>query len=189
MMSSKKLAQLSKKWQGISAIGRRRVTTTDKDVHPSCSSVAGKGHFVVYSSDGRRFEIPIACLRTMIFEELLRMSQEEFGFTSEGRITLPCDMTMMEYVMCLLRREASEDVERALLSSIITTCHHPSRMMQAATGLHQQFAVRSSSRVNVSRFFFLFLCSIFFPGCTFGAHLLCNVFPRVPYCGCTDGCM
>ncbi|EMS63513.1 hypothetical protein CFC21_097760 [Triticum aestivum] len=144
MMSSKKLAQLSKKWQGISAIGRRRVTTTDKDVHPSCSSVAGKGHFVVYSSDGRRFEIPIACLRTMIFEELLRMSQEEFGFTSEGRITLPCDTTMMEYVMCLLRREASEDVERALLSSIITTCHHPSRMMQAATGLHQQFSVRSS---------------------------------------------
>lgn len=144
MMSSKKLAQLSKKWQGISAIGRRRVATTEKDINPSCSSVAGKGHFVVYSSDGRRFEIPLACLRTTVFEELLRMSQEEFGFTSDGRITLPCDTTMMEYVMCLLRREASEDVERALLSSITMTCQHPSRMMQPPSELNQQFAVWSS---------------------------------------------
>ncbi|KAE8781670.1 auxin-responsive protein SAUR36-like [Hordeum vulgare] len=144
MISSKKLAQLSKKWQGIGAIGRRRFTASDKDIHPSCSSVAGKGHFVVYSSDGRRFEIPLVCLHTTVFEELLRISQEEFGFTSDRRITLPCDTTMMEYVMSLLRREASQDVERALLSSIVTTCHHPSRMMQPTSGLDQQFAVRSS---------------------------------------------
>jgi hypothetical protein len=48
---------------------------------------------------------------------------------------------MMEYVMCLLRREASEDVERALLSSIAMTCHHPSRMMQPPSGLNQKLAV------------------------------------------------
>ncbi|EMS63512.1 hypothetical protein TRIUR3_03844 [Triticum urartu] len=144
MISSRKLAQLSKKWQGIGAIGRRRFAISDKDIHPSCSSVAGKGHFVVYSSDGRRFEIPLVCLRTTVFEELLRMSQEEFGFTSDGRITLPCDTTMMEYVMCLLRREASQDVERALLSSIVTTCHRPSRVMQPPSGLNQQFTVHSS---------------------------------------------
>uniref|UniRef100_A0ACD5ZVT1 Uncharacterized protein n=1 Tax=Avena sativa TaxID=4498 RepID=A0ACD5ZVT1_AVESA len=144
MMSSKKLAQLSKKWQGIGTIGRRWAMTTDKGVHSSCSSVAGKGHFIVYSSDGRRFEIPLACLRTTVFEEILRMSQEEFGFKSDGRITLPCDTAMMEYVMCLLRREASEDVERALLSSITMTCHHPSRMMQAPTEHDQRFSVWSS---------------------------------------------
>ncbi|CAM0911691.1 unnamed protein product [Alopecurus aequalis] len=143
MMSSKKLAQLSKKWQGIGTIGRRWATTADKGVHPSCSSVAGKGHFIAYS-DGRRFEIPLACLRTTLFEELLRMSQEEFGFTSDGRIRLPCDTTMMEYAMCLLRREASEDVERALLNSITMTCHHPIRIMQVPTDLNQQFAVWST---------------------------------------------
>ena len=143
-MSSKKLAHLSKKWQGIGTIGRRWATTTDKGVHPSCSSVAGKGHFIVYSSDGMRFEIPLACLRTTLFEELLRMSHEEFGFTSDGRITLPCDATVIEYVMCFLRREASEDVERALLNSIAMTCHHPSRMTQAPTELNQQFAVWST---------------------------------------------
>jgi len=142
MISSKKLAQLSKKWQGMGAIGRRRVTTVDKEINPSCSSiVAGKGSCIVYSSDGKRFEIPLTYLRTTVFVELLKLSQEEFGFTSDGRITLPCDTAVMEYVMCLLRREASEDVVKALLSSIVMPCHHQSRL---SSGLNQQFAVCSS---------------------------------------------
>ncbi|CAM0911690.1 unnamed protein product [Alopecurus aequalis] len=144
MISSKKLAQLSKKWQGVGAIGRRKVTIVDKEIHPSCSPVAGKGNCVVYSSDGKRFEIPLVCLRMTVFQELLRMSREEFGFTGDRRITLPCDTTTMEYVMCLLRREASEDVERALLTSIEIICHHPSRMTQPHGGLKQQFSVCSS---------------------------------------------
>jgi hypothetical protein len=144
MVSSKKLAQLSKKWQGVGNIGRRRVTILDKEIHPSCGTVAGKGHCVVYSFDGKRFEIPLACLRTTVFEELLRMSREEFGFTCDGGITLPCDAATMEYVMCLLRKEASEDVERALLSSLVMICHHPSRMMQLPSRLNQQIAVHSS---------------------------------------------
>ncbi|XBI37921.1 hypothetical protein VPH35_123109 [Triticum aestivum] len=106
-------------------------------MHPSCSTVADKGHRVVYSSDGRRYEIPLVCLCTRVFQELLRMSQGECGFTNDGRITLPCDTAVMEYVMCLLRREASKDVERALLSFIVITCHHPSRMVQSLSGLNQ----------------------------------------------------
>jgi len=117
----------------------------DKEINPSCSSiVAGKGNCIVYSSDGKRFEIPLAYLHTTVFAELLKLSQEEFGFTSDGRITLPCDTAVMEYVMCLLRREASEDVEKALLSSILMPCHHPSRMVQPPSGMNQQFAVCSS---------------------------------------------
>ncbi|KAL6644388.1 hypothetical protein ACP70R_015996 [Stipagrostis hirtigluma subsp. patula] len=141
MISSKKLAQLSKKWQGMGAIGRRRVATVDKEINPSCSSVADKGNFIVYSSDGRRFEIPLACLRTTFFAELLKLSQEEFGFAGDRRITLPCDAAVMEYVICLLRSEASEDVERALLSSIVMPCNRPSRMVPPPSGLNQQIAV------------------------------------------------
>ncbi|TKW11666.1 hypothetical protein SEVIR_6G247300v4 [Setaria viridis] len=145
MISSKKVAQLSKKWQGMGAIGRRRVTTVDKEINTSCSSiVAGKGNCIVYSSDGKRFEIPLTYLRTTVFAELLKLSQEEFGFTSDGRITLPCDTAVMEYVMCLLRREASEDVEKALLSSVVMPCRHQSRMVQPSSILTQQFAVCSS---------------------------------------------
>jgi hypothetical protein len=141
MISSKKLTQLSKKWQVRLREGSQ-LTTVDKD--PSCSSVvSGKGNCVVYSSDGKRFEIPLTYLQTRVFAELLKLSQEEFGYTSDERITLPCDTAVMEYVMCLLRREASEDVEKAL-SSIVMPCHHQSRMVQPSSRFNNQFALSSS---------------------------------------------
>ncbi|XP_066160093.1 auxin-responsive protein SAUR36-like [Oryza sativa Japonica Group] len=76
--------------------------------------------------------------------QLLRMSQEEFGFAGgDGRITLPCDAAAMEYVMCLLRRNASEEVERAFLSSVVTMpCQNSGRTMPPVA-LHRQFAVCS----------------------------------------------
>uniref|UniRef100_I1QQY9 Auxin-responsive protein n=1 Tax=Oryza glaberrima TaxID=4538 RepID=I1QQY9_ORYGL len=53
------------------------------------------------------------------------MSREEFGFAGDdGKITLPCDASVMEYVLCLLRRDASEEVERAFLSSMSSSCHY-----------------------------------------------------------------
>jgi hypothetical protein len=97
----------------------------------------------MYTADGRRFEVPLAFLATTIFAELLRMSQEEFGFTSDGGITLPCDAEVMEYVMCLLRRNASEDVERAFLSSVVMSCQDSSCGVPPVA-LHQQFSVCSS---------------------------------------------
>ena len=127
----KRLVQMAKKWQRMAALARKRLTTTPgKEADASCgasTSVAVKGHCVVYSSDGRRFEVPLEYLGTAVFSELLSMSQEEFGFAGDdGRITLPCDAAVMEYVMCLLRRDASEEVARAFLSSIsmVRPCHH-----------------------------------------------------------------
>ncbi|KAJ1290672.1 hypothetical protein BS78_02G263400 [Paspalum vaginatum] len=129
MISAKRLAQMAKKWQRMAAMARKRLTSTPgKEAEGSCSastSVAGKGHRVVYSSDGRRFEVPLAYLGTAVFGELLSMSQEEFGFAvDDGKIRLPCDAAVMEYVMCLLRRDASEEVIRAFLSSMVRPCHH-----------------------------------------------------------------
>ncbi|XP_062199006.1 auxin-responsive protein SAUR36-like [Phragmites australis] len=145
MISAKRLVQMAKKWQRMAALARKRLTSTPaKETEGSCgasTSVAGKGHCVVYSADGRRFEVPLACLGTTVFGELLTMSQEEFGFAGDdGRITLPCDATVMEYVMCLLRREASEDVERAFLSSIVRPCHTICSVVPSI-GLNQQLAV------------------------------------------------
>ena len=75
--------------------------------------------------------MPFVYLSTMVFGELLMMSQEEFGFASSegGRITLPCDATVIEYVLCLVRRDASEEVERAFLSSIVGHCHGQDALM------------------------------------------------------------
>uniref|UniRef100_A0A0D9XG93 Auxin-responsive protein SAUR36 n=1 Tax=Leersia perrieri TaxID=77586 RepID=A0A0D9XG93_9ORYZ len=139
MIHPKKLAQLAKKFQHkmSSSAGRARHTavTGDDCCSTSAASLAGKGHCVVYAADGARFEVPLPYLATSLFGELLAMSHEEFGFAGDdGRITLPCDASVMEYVMCLLRRDASEEVEKAFLSSIARPCHN-------VGVLNQQFAV------------------------------------------------
>lgn len=66
------------------------------------------------------FKVPLALLGTTVFSELLQIPQEEFGFTCPdgGRITLPCDASVMEYAMCMLRRSTSEEMEVAFLSSM-----------------------------------------------------------------------
>ncbi|CAL5082680.1 unnamed protein product [Urochloa decumbens] len=127
MISAKRIAQLAKKWQRNAALGRKRLTLTwPKE---ASVSVASKGHCAVYTADGARFEVPLACLGTVLFAELLRMSQEEFGFGGDdGRITLPCDATVMEYAMCLLRRGTSAEVEKAFLSTMAASCHYASRV-------------------------------------------------------------
>ncbi|PUZ71793.1 hypothetical protein GQ55_2G343100 [Panicum hallii var. hallii] len=102
MVSAKRLVQMAKKWQRMAALARKRITSPAKETEGSLcstSSVAGKGHCKVYSADGRRFEVPLAYLDTTIFVELLSLSQEASGFGGDdGRITLPCEAAVMEYV-------------------------------------------------------------------------------------------
>ncbi|BAF25755.1 Os09g0546300 [Oryza sativa Japonica Group] len=124
MISAKRLVQLAKKWQRMAALGRKRVMAAAQETEECSTSVAVKGHCVMYTADGRRFEVPLVYLGMRVFIELLRMSQEEFGFTSDGRIMLPCDAAEMEYAMCLLKRNASADVVNALLSSMLTSCRY-----------------------------------------------------------------
>jgi hypothetical protein len=147
MISARRIAQLAKKWQRMAALGRKRLawraSAAAKEAGGECStSVASKGHCVVYSADGARFEVPLACLGTAVFAELLRMSREEFGFVSGdgGRITLPCDAAVVEYAMCLLRRGASVELEQAFLSTMSTSCHYASSVAPYV-GDGQQVAV------------------------------------------------
>ena len=120
MVSSKRLPQMIKKWQRVAAIGRKKLMwTAAEEIDECCTSGAVKGHCAMYTADGRRFEVPLAYLSTVVFSELLRMSQEVFGFAGrEGRIQLPCDALVMEHTMSLLRRSASTEMEAAFLNSM-----------------------------------------------------------------------
>lgn len=99
-----------------------RVAGIDSEAS-STASVADKGHCVVYSIDGQRFMVPLAYLSSRILGELFKMSEEEFGLPCDGPITLPCDAAFMEYVMSLLRKGVSEEVERAIVSSLLIPRH------------------------------------------------------------------
>ncbi|XP_044509693.1 auxin-responsive protein SAUR64-like [Mangifera indica] len=125
MISPKKLIKLAKKWQKLAASKRKRIslpTTTGVVEAESCSasSMAEKGHFVVYTTDQRRFEIPLNYLKNNIIRELFAMAEYEFGFPSGGPITLPCDAVFMEYVVSLIQRHVVEALEKALLMSLAT---------------------------------------------------------------------
>uniref|UniRef100_A0A0A9DB75 Uncharacterized protein n=1 Tax=Arundo donax TaxID=35708 RepID=A0A0A9DB75_ARUDO len=144
MMSAKRIAQLAKKWQRMAVLGRKRlIWGMAKEADQCYTSVASKGHCMVYSADGRRFEVPLAYLSTTVIAELLQISQEEFGFTSDGQITLPWDAVVIEYAIYLLRRSTSEEVDNAFLSTMAMPCCYAS-CVAPSVGLSQQVAILSS---------------------------------------------
>ncbi|XWS55146.1 hypothetical protein CRYUN_Cryun10bG0149700 [Craigia yunnanensis] len=125
MISAKKLIKLAKKWQKLAAIRRKRITssetTSSRNVGTnswSTSSTVEKGHFVVYSADQRRFVLPLEYLKNEIVRELFALAEEEFGLPSNGPLTFPCDAAFMEYVISLIKRHATKDMKKALLTSI-----------------------------------------------------------------------
>ncbi|KAJ0086996.1 hypothetical protein Patl1_06841 [Pistacia atlantica] len=114
---------MAKKWQKVAASKRKRISlpkATGVVDSESCStsSVAEKGHFVVYTADQRRFVIPLKYLKNDIIRELFTMAEDEFRLPIGGPITLPCDAIFMEYAVSLIQRHATKDVEKALLMSL-----------------------------------------------------------------------
>jgi hypothetical protein len=85
----------------------------------------------------------LAYLGSAIFRELM-LSQEEFGFTGDDIwIKLPCDSVVMENAVCFLRREASEEVERAVLSSMERPFHYECDHLTPFIRVSQHLAVPS----------------------------------------------
>ncbi|KAK1274418.1 hypothetical protein QJS04_geneDACA009710 [Acorus gramineus] len=122
---------MAKKWRKAAASSRRRRSVSSISTSQSwgdhtheealvTTTTTCKGHFVVYTSDGSRFVIPLAYLKSEIIRELLDMSADEFGLPGDGPITLLCRAEFMDYVLWVLRRRVSKDVERSLLNSIAT---------------------------------------------------------------------
>ncbi|KAK3195892.1 hypothetical protein Dsin_027202 [Dipteronia sinensis] len=68
----------------------------------------------------KRFMVPMEYLSRNLLIELLRKSEEEYGLPSDGAISLPCDSTMLEYVVSLVGRRMSEELEKALFTSTAT---------------------------------------------------------------------
>nr|DAD46632.1 TPA_asm: hypothetical protein HUJ06_016569 [Nelumbo nucifera] len=109
----------------------------------SPSMVTVKDHFVVYTADDeRRFVIPLAYLNNPIFIELLRMSEEEFGLRSDGPITLPCDSVFTEYIISMMQRRPSRDLEKALVMALSTCpCSLSSSLHQEPSNINRSILV------------------------------------------------
>ncbi|KAM0947373.1 putative small auxin-up RNA [Dioscorea sansibarensis] len=117
---------MMRKWQKVVAMARKitspRASGCSDINECSTSSVAERGHLHEYSLEGKRFTIPLAYLNNVVFKELLKRSEEEFGLPSDGPITLPCDAVSIVCVLSMLRKGVSKEMETALLSSIFMCC-------------------------------------------------------------------
>ncbi|KAF8027680.1 hypothetical protein BT93_E0557 [Corymbia citriodora subsp. variegata] len=119
MVSPRKLLKMARKWEISTTSSRKRIAPVGaREESNSASSVTAKGHFVIYTADGSRFIVPLQCLSSKIFQEMFKMSKEEFGLSSNGPITMPCDAASMEYIVLLIQRCIDKDIEKALLNSI-----------------------------------------------------------------------
>ncbi|KAJ6938977.1 hypothetical protein NC651_005416 [Populus alba x Populus x berolinensis] len=96
MITPRELIKIARKWQKLPATRRKGMSFPrsfgygDAVVCSNRPSMAEKGHFVVYSADGKRFVLPLAYLKNKIIGQLFRLAEEEFGLHSNGPLTLPC---------------------------------------------------------------------------------------------------
>ncbi|MCL7026521.1 hypothetical protein MKW94_012776 [Papaver nudicaule] len=116
-INPKKLLSMVRRWQDRVEANRRRI---------SLPASNDKGYFVVYTTDNKRFVVPLEYLNNNLFRELFKMSEEEFGLPGNRPITLPCDSIFMDYAISLLQRcqppRVCADVEKAplLLASFMS---------------------------------------------------------------------
>ncbi|KAJ0960619.1 hypothetical protein J5N97_001495 [Dioscorea zingiberensis] len=120
------ISEMAKKWQKVASF-KRMISSPKADERADfqCMQyiICLQRRAISMSTLWRkRFMVPLAYLDNKIFKELLKISEEEFGLPGDGPITLPCDTASMEYVLSMLRRGISQEVERALLSSIFISC-------------------------------------------------------------------
>ncbi|CAE5958805.1 unnamed protein product [Arabidopsis arenosa] len=118
MMNTKKLIKMAKKWQQRAALSRKRISFQRSISTTSSSTAAEKGCFVVYTSDKIRFAFPISYLTNSVIQELLKISEEEFGIPTEGPITLPFDSIFLEYLIKMIKRRMDGDTENALMMAV-----------------------------------------------------------------------
>ncbi|KAG9444180.1 hypothetical protein H6P81_015520 [Aristolochia fimbriata] len=119
----------------------KKLAATRSSSSCSRSTVASKGHFVAYTRDCERFVLPLTYLCNPVFQALLEVSEEEYGLRGNGSIVLPCDGICVEYLVSLMQRSLSEDLQKALLQSITTTRCLTSSLVQQE--LHKQLPVCS----------------------------------------------
>ena len=60
----------------------------------SFMDITPKGHFAVYvgkNDEKKRFVVPVSLLNQVLFQDLLRQAEEEFGYDHPmGGLTIPC---------------------------------------------------------------------------------------------------
>ncbi|KAI3931167.1 hypothetical protein MKW92_022880 [Papaver armeniacum] len=94
-ISPKKLLSMVRRWQDRVEAKRRRISFPTSNEN---------GYFVVYTTDNKRYAVPLEYLNNTLFKELFKLSEEEFGLPGNRPITLACDSIFMDCAISFLQR-------------------------------------------------------------------------------------
>lgn len=78
----------------------------------------------MYTKEGKRFVVPLRYLNHPIFRVMLELAEEEFGTVVHGPLQVPCEEEFMDYILSVLRKNPSREVENGLIS--FNTCSEAS---------------------------------------------------------------
>ncbi|CAH8258328.1 unnamed protein product [Arabidopsis lyrata] len=81
-----------------------------------------RGYFAVYTNEGKRFVLPLDYLNHRMLQVLLEMAEDEFGTTIDGPLKVPCDGSLLDHIIMLVRRSKSHDYDDVEKSSTSSSC-------------------------------------------------------------------
>ncbi|KAL5699435.1 hypothetical protein ACHQM5_030340 [Ranunculus cassubicifolius] len=113
------LKQVMKRWKNMGFSNRRSIHSSsdsddgsDSETEMKMNNLSSKqrripsGFLAVYVGPKRcRFVIPTRYLNLPIFVELLKKSEEEFGFQSNGGLCFPCEVRFFKGVLKALQKD------------------------------------------------------------------------------------
>ncbi|GMI73284.1 SMALL AUXIN UPREGULATED RNA 49 [Hibiscus trionum] len=97
-----RISQMLKQWRR-----KARITASNNNKGEAPSDVPAGHVAVCVGSRLRRFIVRAAYLNHPIFKRLLQQTEEEYGFSSVGPLTFPCDESLFEQILRLLSRSDS----------------------------------------------------------------------------------
>ncbi|KAL9358589.1 hypothetical protein Peur_046712 [Populus x canadensis] len=109
-----RLRQMLRRWRNKARMSANRIP-----------SDVPAGHVAVcVGTGGRRFVVRATYLNHPIFKKLLVQAEEEFGFSNQGPLTIPCDETLFEeMIRCISRSENGKSDLFVNLEDLQRYCH------------------------------------------------------------------
>ncbi|KAG7035051.1 Auxin-responsive protein SAUR41, partial [Cucurbita argyrosperma subsp. argyrosperma] len=98
-----RLRQMLQHWRQTARVASSRAPPSDVPA----------GHIAVcVGSEYRRFIVRATFLNHPIFQKLLTEAEEEYGFTTQGALALPCDESVFEEVLRVVARSELRNSSR-----------------------------------------------------------------------------
>ncbi|XP_010246411.1 PREDICTED: indole-3-acetic acid-induced protein ARG7-like [Nelumbo nucifera] len=114
-----RLRQMLKRWRQKAALAARISASA------RIPSDVPAGHVALcVGSNYRRFVVRATYLNHPVFKKLLVQAEEEYGFTNQGPLVIPCDESLFEEILrCISRSESGNSVRCVNLEDFQRSCH------------------------------------------------------------------